>query len=122
MADHAIMNHRDCEPTDVIFTDSRGYKLTHYCLAERLMQVEYHKIIEETESPLGDKMLTSSVLVDFLETGFRGYHNFSTKELIDEFDPDVEELFYGLWHDDSLPWDVNEEDPLYSDEQDQRNT
>lgn len=117
MADHAIMNHRDCEPSDVIFTDSRGYKLTHYCLAERLMQVEYHKIQQETEGSH-----TSTVLVDFLETGFRGYHNFSTKELIDEFDSDTEAEFYGLWHDDSLPWDVNEEDPLYSDEQDQRNT
>ena len=113
MPDHAIMNHRDCEPEDVILTDSRGYELTHRVLAERLGQVEYTKIMEETESVEGNRSLISTVLASWLETGFRGYHNFSTKELLDEY-REVEPDFYGLWHDGSLPWDLHEEDPLYT--------
>ena len=47
MGDHAIMNHRDCEPEDVIHTDSKGHELTHRILAERLIQVDTRKIQDD---------------------------------------------------------------------------
>tara|TARA_A100001388_G_scaffold206709_1_gene157362 strand:- start:696 stop:1016 length:321 start_codon:yes stop_codon:yes gene_type:complete len=105
MADHAIMNHRDCEPDQIIHTDSKGHKLTHRVLAERLVCVETAKIQEDAGS--GDYQYLASVF----ETGFRGYHNMSQKELIDEW-REQEELFYGLWEDGGLLYSLDEADPL----------
>ena len=118
MADHAIMNHRDCEPTDMVLEDSRGLNLSHTVLADRLAQVEYHKIMDEMMAPLGDKAHPSAVLAEMLETGFRGYHHMSQKELMDEWHEN-EELFYQLYQDLGLYYGLNEDDPLVALEQDE---
>ena len=105
--DHAIMNHRDCEPTEVIHTDSKGHKLTHRVLAERLVQIQARSIQEDAGH--GDYQYLASRF----ETGFRGYHNMGQRELRDEW-KEQEELFYGLVEDGALLWELDEEDPLYS--------
>ena len=89
MGDHAIMNHRDCEPEDVIHTDSKGHELTHRILAERLIQVDTKKI--QDDAGHGDYQYLASIF----ETGFRGYHNMGQKELIDEW-REQEDVFFGL--------------------------
>lgn len=116
--DHAIMNHRDCEEKDIIVNDSRGFGLTHYCLAERLMQVEYSKIIKETkETSVVHQVYTSETLIYMLEGGFRGFHNYSVKELLDEWIQE-EKNFYEMYDSNSLPWDVFEDDPIITNEED----
>ena len=116
--DHAIMNHRDCEEKDIIVNDSRDMALTHYTLAERLMQVEYSKIIKETkETSVVHQVYTSETLIYMLEGGFRGFHNYSVKELLDEWSQE-EKNFYEMYDNNSLPWEVFEDDPLITNEED----
>ena len=110
--DVGVMNHRDCEPTDIVLEDSRSLELTHRVLAERLIQVQARKIQEDAGE--GDYQYLASVF----ETGFRGYHNMSQKELIDEW-RESEELFYGLYEDGGLLWSLDEEDPLIALERDE---
>tara|TARA_B100001287_G_scaffold138820_1_gene116906 strand:+ start:1309 stop:1683 length:375 start_codon:yes stop_codon:yes gene_type:complete len=110
--DIGVMNHRDCEPTDVVLEDSRSLKLTHRVLAERLTQVDAQKIKADADN--GDYQYLASVL----ETGFRGYHNMGLKELMDEWH-EQEETFYSLYEDESLLWELDEEDPLITLEQDE---
>ena len=105
MGDHAIMNHRDCEPEDVIHTDSKGHQLTHRILAERLIQVDTRKI--QDDAGHGDYQYLASIF----ETGFRDYHNMGQKELIDEW-REQEDVFYGLWEDQGLLYELDEQDPL----------
>ena len=47
--------------------DLDGTPLTHYVLAERLVQVEYHRIMQDTTSG------PSETLIYILEGGYRGF-------------------------------------------------
>ena len=92
--------------------DSRGNSLSHYCLAERVMQVEYHRIADEIRTGTTPFSTPSSeTLVYMLEGGFRGFHNMSPGELWSEWN-EVEDKFWELYDSNSLPWEVNDEDPL----------
>tara|TARA_B100000214_G_scaffold35514_1_gene22385 strand:+ start:217 stop:597 length:381 start_codon:yes stop_codon:yes gene_type:complete len=98
-------NHKDAQDGEIVGTDSRENQLTHYVLAERLLQVEYHRIKQSIqEEP------TCDTLIYILEGGFRGYHKFSKGELWNEW-TECEELFWSLYDARGLPWDIFEEDP-----------
>jgi hypothetical protein len=90
----------------VIYTDERGYGLTHYILAERCLQVEYAQIMQEHGE---DSM--SSTLVNILAGGMKGWHDIEPEKLVSDF-KDVENQFWTLYDDKQLPWEVYEEDPL----------
>ena len=85
--------------------DLNGDALTHYVLAERLMQVEYASILSDlAHDP------TSETLIHMLEGGFRGYHNMSPGELWSEW-VEVQKKWFKLLEDDELPWEIFEDDP-----------
>jgi hypothetical protein len=108
MADNLPANRNDSNPDEVIIRDSRGHELTHYVLAERLLQVEYSQISEEIRTEPSSETLTY-----ILEGGFRGFHKYTKQELLDEW-AEVEDKFWTLVDDDSMPWEVYDEDPLAS--------
>jgi len=108
MADNLPANRNDANPDEIIIRDGRGHRLTHYVLAERLLQVEYSLISEEIRSEPSSETLTY-----ILEGGFRGFHKYTTQELLDEW-AEVEPKFWTLVDDDSMPWETYEEDPLSS--------
>jgi|TARA_Y100000389_G_C17387312_1_gene477813 hypothetical protein len=108
MADNLPANRNDSNPDEIIIRDGRGHRLTHYVLAERLLQVEYSLISEEIRSEPSSETLTY-----ILEGGFRGFHKYTTQELLDEW-AEVEPKFWTLVDDDSMPWETYEEDPLSS--------
>ena len=108
MADNLPANRNDSNPDEIIIRDGRGHRLTHYVLAERLLQVEYSLISKEIRSEPSSETLTY-----ILEGGFRGFHKYTTQELLDEW-AEVEPKFWTLVDDDSMPWETYEEDPLSS--------
>ena len=110
--DHAIMNHRDCEPDTVIVEDTRSLRLTHRVLAERLIQLQARSIQEDAGHG------AYQYLASIFETGFRGYPTMSQQELREE-GREQEELFYGLYDDGALLWELDEEDPLTALERDE---
>jgi len=87
MADNLPANRNDSNPDEVIIRDSRGHELTHYVLAERLLQVEYSQISEEIRTEPSSETLTY-----ILEGGFRGFHKYTKQELLDEWS-EVEDKF-----------------------------
>mgnify|MGYP000859813394 CR=1 FL=1 len=93
----------------VVGTDSRGNQLSHYVLAERILQVEYHVIHDEATN--GGN---SETLIYILEGGFRGFHNMSPGELWSEWKT-KEEQFWTLLDAGQLPWDLLEDDPAHID-------
>ena len=97
----------------IVGEDSRSLSLSIYVLAERLMQVEYWSIAREIRTEP-----TSDVLVYMLEGGFRGFHNMSPGELWAEW-KEVEDKFYDLYEQGDLPWELYDEDPLVTLEQDE---
>lgn len=104
---------KQAEDQSIVGEDSRSLELTHYVLAERLMQVEYWNI--------QDSILKGSVddsLVYMLEGGFRGFHSMTGGELWSEWQ-EQEERFYELYESGSLPWELFEDDPLCALEQDE---
>jgi hypothetical protein len=96
----------------VVGEDSRALVLTHYVLAERLLQVETASILEDHTK--GDY----TVIAELLSDGFRGYHNMSPGELWSQW-VEAEEKFYHLYETDQLPWDMLEDDPLIALERDE---
>ena len=108
MADNLPSNRKDVFNEEIIIKDSRGHELTHYVLAERLLQVEYSQISEEIRTEPSSETLTY-----ILEGGFRGFHKYTKQELLDEWS-EVEDKFWTLVDDDSMPWEVYDEDPLAS--------
>ena len=93
----------------LIYTTVKGDKLTHYVLAERMVQYQYYKIVENMkDDPIAD------TLTYILEEGFTGYHQLTTEELISEYN-EVEWDWYKVFEADGLPWDLFEEDPLSPD-------
>ena len=85
--------------------DLDGTPLTHYVLAERLVQVEYHRIMQDTTSG------PSETLIYILEGGYRGFHNQSPAELYSEW-RECGELWHQLYRQGELPWDIYSEDPI----------
>ena len=108
MADNLPLNRKDVFAEAIIIKDSRGHRLTHYVLAERLLQVEYSLISQEIRSEPSSETLTY-----ILEGGFRGFHKYTKQELRDEW-AEVEPKFWTLVDDDEMPWEPYEEDPLRS--------
>ena len=98
---------------DELYEDSRSMVLTHYVMAERVMQVEYWSI---RDSMFRD--MTDDNLIYILEGGFKGFHNFEPSELIKEYE-EVEDQWYELYETNSLPWDVFEDDPIVALEEDE---
>ena len=91
-----------------IFEDQHAMRLTHTVMAERLMQVEAYKIIEEV-----NQGASHETLAHILEGGFKGYHNFTDSELIAEYIDGAEDKWYSLQEDRELPWDSYEDDPIH---------
>ena len=95
------------ENESVVGEDSRSLELTHYVLAERLMQVEHSDIQKEM-----NKDGHSDTLVYILDGGFRGFHKMSPGELWSEWKDGAEAKWFEMYDDESLPYSIYEEDPL----------
>jgi len=113
MANNLPEDFRDVEQQTIVGEDSRSLQLTHYVLAERLLQVEYANIAKEIVEEASSETLTY-----ILEGGFRGYHKFTSGELWSEW-KEVEEKFYHMYETNTLPWELYEEDPLVALEKDE---
>jgi len=100
----------DNEP---FYEDSRSLNLSHYVMAERCIQAEYASIQDEMSNGM-----VSDTLIYILEGGFRGFHNLTPKELVDEYVA-CEDRWYRLYETNSLPWDVFEDDPIVALEEDE---
>ena len=100
-------NQRDVEENKPIYTTVKGHKLTHYVLAERMIQWEYRCIMNDVK---GDP--TSEALIYILEGGFRGFHKYSKEHLREEWLDGAEDKWYQLYADAELPWEPYEEDPI----------
>lgn len=100
--------------TDIIFDrheehlyeDNRAMKLTPYVMAERCLQVESWQLL--TSAKDGDY----STLTHILESGFKGYHNMDSSELIEEY-KEIEDKWYELEADNELHWEPYEDDPIH---------
>ncbi len=95
----------------IILKDEKGYGLTHYVLAERLMQVEAKQIHAEINLDG-----VSDTLIYILEGGFRGYHKFTADQLKAEWYDGADAKWFQLYEDGELPWEIYEDDPLAEDE------
>ena len=107
MTDNLPKNLSDVEDEYIVGTDIQGFELTHYVLAERLMQVEAWRIYDEYKQ--GDH----STLTYILEGGFRGFHKMSSGELWSQWKDGAEVKWYELHNDLELPWESYEEDPIH---------
>ena len=96
---------KDCKSDYEVIVDRDGHFLTHYMLAERLMQVEAAQIFK-ARSEDG----TSDTLTYILEGGFRGFHKYTRDHLIEEWNDGACDKFYQLYEDNELPWEIYEED------------
>ena len=105
---------RDVEASTVVGEDSRSLSLTHYVLAERLLQVEYASIAKEIREEASSETLTF-----ILEGGFRGYHKYSSGEMWSEWKDGAEDKWYRLYEDDALPWEAYEDDSIHAIEEDE---
>lgn len=105
---------RDVEQSAIVGEDSRSLSLTHYVLAERLLQVEYASIAKEIREEASSETLTY-----ILEGGFRGFHKYTSGELWSEWKDGAEDKWYQLYEDDALPWEAYDEDPIHSLEEDE---
>jgi hypothetical protein len=90
----------------IVGQDDQGRDLTHYVLAERVLQCEYHMIVDEAKNTP-----SSETLIYILEGGFRGFHNMSPGELWSEWKT-KEALFTTLHKNKNLPWELYDGDPL----------
>ena len=87
------------------YEDNKSMKLTKYVMAERCIQAELSKILEENSK--GEH----STLTYILEGGFRGFHNMEFDQLVKEY-KDIEDYWYQLYHNSSLGWKPYDEDPI----------
>jgi hypothetical protein len=113
MSDNLPQDFRDVEQSSIVGEDSRSLQLTHYVLAERLLQCEYALIAKEIVEEASSETLTY-----ILEGGFRGFHKYTSGELWAEWQ-EVEEKFYHMYETNTLPWELFEEDPLVALEEDE---
>jgi hypothetical protein len=100
--DDGFINQRDL----IVGQDDQGRDLTHYVLAERVTQCEYHQIVDEARNTP-----SSETLIYILEGGFRGFHNMSPGELWSEWKT-KQDLFMTLYENKGPPWELHDEDPL----------
>ncbi len=96
-----------------IMEDSRALSLSHYVLAERMMQYEAYLILRDIREENNHDNL-----IHLLSDGCKGYHKMDTAELVAEWG-DSEEGWYGAYEDGNLPWAVYEDDPINTLEQDE---
>ena len=113
MPDNLPQDFRDVEQSAIVGEDSRSLNLTHYVLAERLIQVEYANIMEDPHP------LPSNTLIYILEGGFRGYHKMTSGELWSEWKDGAEDKWYQLYEYGDLPWEPYEDDPIVALEKDE---
>jgi hypothetical protein len=73
MSDNLPQDFRDVEQSSIVGEDSRSLQLTHYVLAERLLQCEYALIAKEIVEEASSETLTY-----ILEGGFRGFHKYTS--------------------------------------------
>ena len=107
MADNLPDNLSDVEDEYIVGEDSRAMQLTHYVLAERLLQVEYAEIMRQHREEKD-----SQSLIYILEGGFRGFHKMTAGELWSEWKDGAENKWYELYQDNELPWEAYEDDPI----------
>ena len=107
MADNLPDNLSDVEDEYIVGEDSRAMQLTHYVLAERLLQVEYAEIMRQHREEKD-----SQTLIYILEGGFRGFHKMTGGELWQEWKDGAEDQWYIMYDDKQLPWEIYDEDPL----------
>jgi hypothetical protein len=90
---------------DNLYQDDRGMTLTPYVMAERCLQVEVHKILNE------HRALDWGTLVHILSGGFKGFQNMDSRELIEEY-TSIEEEWYNLYETEQFEFEAYEEDPI----------
>ena len=105
--DNLPTDKKDCREQEEVIVDKDGHFLTHYVLAERLLQVEYAQIRDEIRHEA-----TSDTLTYILEGGFRGFHKYTKQEQRDEWLDGAEDKWFQLYADGELPWEPYEEDPI----------
>ncbi len=105
MPNNLPVDYKDCSADEEVIVDREGHFLTHYVLAERLIQVEYKDITD-------DMLPQSETLIYILEGGFRGFHKYTKQQLRDEWLDGAEERWFQMYADKELPWEPYEEDPI----------
>ncbi len=105
--DNLPTDKKDCREQEEVIVDKDGHFLSHYVLAERLLQVEYAQIRDEIRHEA-----TSDTLTYILEGGFRGFHKFTKQQQRDEWLDGAEEKWFHLYETGELPWEPYEEDPI----------
>ena len=90
---------------DFLYEDSRAMRLTPYVMSERCIQAEVVKIFKDKEEG------TYDTLTYILEGGFKGFHNMDSSELIEEY-KQIEDKWYELHEEGSLPFSPVEDDPI----------
>ena len=106
MADNLPTDYKQVEDEYEVGRDKTDTALTHYVLAERLMQVEGALVAKEIRED-GH----SQTLIYMLEGGFRGFHKMSPGELLSEWKDGAEDKWFTLYEDKELPWATYDEDP-----------
>lgn len=106
MADNLPTDYKQVEDEYEVGRDKTDTALTHYVLAERLMQVEGALVAKEIQED-GH----SQTLIYILEGGFRGFHKMSPGELWSEWKDGAEDKWFALYEDKELPWATYDEDP-----------
>jgi hypothetical protein len=114
MSDNLPKDFKDMEDDAIVGEDSRAMQLTHYVLAERLIQCEYARIKHEINNES-----SSDILTYILEGGHRGYHKYTAGELWSEWKDGSEDYWYQLYEDGELPWEPFDEDPIVALEKDE---
>lgn len=105
------LDFKTTEDTTVVGVDSRGHELTHFVLAERLLQVEYATVRDEIL-----EHRASATLTRILKDGSRGFHTYTGGEQWSAWRDGAEAKFYALYDADGLPWDLFDDDPLLAEQ------
>lgn len=98
---------------DLIYEDMRGLELTHYVMAERMIQYDTYNMLRNIRDHKDH-----DTLCHILGDGFTGYHRMDKETLIAEW-CDSEDGWYGAYNDGDLPYKSNEDDPINTLEEDE---
>ena len=107
-----MSDFREEEVNAVIGQDSRGLDLTHYVLAERIIQDDIRLMLK------GHEARDYDFISNRFGSGFRGYHNMTGGELWAEWQ-EIEDTWYSAYENDELPYAPVEEDPIHRLEEDE---
>ena len=107
-----MSDFREQEVNAVIGQDSRGLDLTHYVLAERIIQDDIRLMLK------GHEARDYDFISNRFGSGFRGYHNMTGGELWAEWQ-EIEDTWYSAYENDELPYAPVEEDPIHRLEEDE---